>query len=55
MFSSPKGRGKGGNRGALVVPPVHSLAKAKPETLDIKNMSVAEKVIDSQAGIFLLL
>lgn len=44
VFSSPKGRGKGSNRGALVVPPVHSLAKAKPETLDIKNMSMAEKL-----------
>jgi hypothetical protein len=46
MFSNPRGRGKGGNKAAVlaVVPPVHSLASAKPDILDIQNMSLAEKV-----------
>ncbi|KAL4219662.1 hypothetical protein ACF0H5_022234 [Mactra antiquata] len=46
--NNTRGRGRGGNKTTLsnnvVVPPVHSLAKAKVDALDIENMSVAEKL-----------
>ncbi|XP_053380695.1 uncharacterized protein LOC123548699 [Mercenaria mercenaria] len=48
VFSNPRGRGRGGNKAAgavlAVVPPVHTLASAKPDVLDIQNMSMAEKL-----------
>jgi len=44
QFGSTRG-GKGkGSKPPQFVPPVHSLAKARPAVLDIENMSLAEKV-----------